>query len=196
MTEQLYRSNLNPDLKPVSKKILKKHFPGNVSWDAVKMTAALHLYVSDQIGYDSRDNWSGSGRRPFRSPVKAWKNDGNCEEQSVLLASLLGSVRGVESKLVSVTRPDTGQRHLLVMSGFRLGADRVSEKLDSFYSSIDGFISGSQYSWKTGAGVYWFICDAEFANHVGDRSSLTSSNYVTSTRDGWSWCDKNYEITV
>lgn len=195
MTEQLYRNSLNPDLKPVTKKILKKHFPRSISWDAVKMTAALHLYVSNQIGYESRDNWGGSGRRPFRSPVKTWKKDGNCEEQSVLLASLLGSVRGIKSKLVNVTC-DTGQRHLLVMSGFRITTTKASEKLNHFYSNVNVSVSGSQYSWKNGAGVHWFICDAEFSNYVGDRSSLTSSNYVVSTRNGWDWYDKNYEIII
>ena len=106
--EELYRSNLDYRLRPVVKKILEDTFSHITNWDAVKITAALHFYISQKVDYVSRG--SSPNRRRFRSPTEAWKKGGNCEEQSVLLSSLFASVRGVESKLVSGGKPD-GSNH-------------------------------------------------------------------------------------
>lgn len=193
--EELYRSNLDYRLRPVVKKILEDTFSHIGDWDAVKITAALHYYIAEKVGYESRG--SSPNRRRFRPPTEAWKMGGNCEEQSVLLASLFASVRGVDSKLISVGKPD-GSNHLLVFSGYVLSSDRVLEKLKEFYRTDYHFDYefGSGFSWQMRDDVCWIFSDPEFSTYIGDTGSLTHDGYVIDTDDGWEWYDKNYEIEL
>lgn len=193
--EELYRSNLDYRLRPVVEKILEDTFSHITNWDAVKITAALHFYISQKVDYVSRG--SSPDRRRFRPPTEAWKRGGNCEEQSVLLSSLFASVRGVESKLVSGGKPD-GSNHLLVFSGYRLGPDPVMDRLKQFYRTDYHFdySFGSGFSWQDRENVCWFFSDPEFSDYIGDTGSLKRSGYVVDTSDGWEWYDKNYEINL
>lgn len=195
--EDLYRKNVDSRLGPVAKKILHSGFPFFYEWDAVKISAALHYYVAEKVSYEPRGR--SPVRRRFRPPTECWEKGGNCEEQSVLLASLFGSVRGVESRWVSVRKRGGGGDHLLVFAGYRLDSKGVEQRLKDFYDGSENFDKSYRngFAWQNRDGVSWFFADPEFSSYIGDYGSLERDDYLWMLSDSnWEWWDKNYEYKV
>jgi len=193
--DQLYKSNLDYRMGPIVKKILEEHFNHISSWDAVKMCAALHFYCYHKLDYHTRDDYDGPGRRPFRSPTETWKRGGNCEEQSILVASLLNMVKGTETKVLSVVTGDRSAAHLVPMVGFYLGGSKVYDKLESFYREDFHFRYNLRNGvhWTVDGDLSWFSSDSEFSVFLGDTESLADSGYVRDTGSGWNWIDVRRE---
>lgn len=193
--EELYRKNIDTRLKPVVKTILKSGFGYIDSWDSIQISAALHHYLSKRINYKSRG--CSPNRRRFRPPTETWKKGGNCEEQSVFIASLYGCVKGVESKLVSVGNED-GNFHLLPLAGYNLSSGGVQTRLERFYQKDLNFDRSfdSGMNWVKSEGLIWFFADTEYSNYIGDIENLKRDGYVVDVSDGWKWNNKRYEIRI
>ena len=190
----VYRENFDYRMKPVVEKICDTAFPQVRSWDSVKIATAVHHYIYNKVSYESRG--SSPNRRRFRPPTESWHKGGNCEEQTVMLASLFASINGVESKVLSVANT-SDDYHLLVFAGFDLPADGVKSRIKGFYSDYKTFGMGydSGFSWQNDSsnGVTWFFADPEFCVYLGDTGSLKRDGYVVDTGGGWKWHKLSYE---
>ncbi|WP_125920040.1 hypothetical protein [Haloparvum sedimenti] len=186
-----YHDRLQSGMQPIVREILDRHFSAHEGeWTPVTVAAALHFYIHRKIPYERRHE---DGTRPFRPPTETWRTGGNCEEKTVTLASLYDSLRGVETRMLSVFN-DSGDGHLLVEAGVDASAIRVNDALDEFYERLaerrDTFSDDYRSYYVTdGDRRTWYVADPEMGGYLGDAGSLSRKGYVSGRRIDWEWVD-------
>lgn len=128
--KQRWRSRVDRSFHEIAEQILQ-YYPGSNSYSTIEKTAALHQYVYHKIGFEARFNKSPS--RPFRSPngcLQAGK--GNCQEKSILVASLLTGMQEIKARTVALTR-EGGNSHRILEIHFPYPPEIVCDTIRDFY---------------------------------------------------------------
>ena len=187
-TANKWGKRVDTDLQVVSGYILQ-YFPSVSNRSYIKKVAALHLYVYEKVDYERRN--FGNDPRDMRMPKECWRSSGNCQEQIVLLASLLKSVPELEmrTKALSHNREsDIGHRTFEVR--FPYAPEDVKEVLKNFYQKTPHFDgSAPKMSWNRvkNKNDTWIVADPTMSRCLGDLSSHRNKGYVTDTEDSWKW---------
>ncbi|GAB3415530.1 hypothetical protein GCM10027435_11820 [Haloparvum alkalitolerans] len=186
-----YYGHLQSGMEPIVREILDSHFSGyDGEWTPVTVAAALHFYIYRKLPYERRHE---GGTRPFRPPTETWRTGGNCEEKTVTLASLYDSLRGVETRMLSVFN-EAGDGHLLVEAGVDAKPVRVDDALDEFYRRLaerhDAFSDSHRSYYVTDdTELVWYVSDPEMSGYLGDAGSLSRQGFVSGRRLDWEWVD-------
>lgn len=172
------------------------------------VTAAFHLhqFVYTEVPYESRHDDGVS--RPVREPAVTLERGGNCEEQCILLASLL-STAGIDHCFLSLHRSD--RAHLSMWCGDLGSTEEVDLDIVELGETTGVQVEGiaSQHtnenqiatighalaeltvrSLKDGTTVVrtrWYYCDPVMGGYLGDLSGLRTKDYITA--DGKWDCD-------
>ena len=154
--------------------------------DRISDTVCLHHYTYNEVGYEWRNH-----RNPLKGFEEVMANGGNCEEQCILLASLLESVPRAKTRFTVVESP-TQTDHTFLQVCFP-GADdetvrgRVTEIYDSNPYELMPYHPDTYY-WETDSeGENWFTCDPEHSRWLGDHETLFNNGWAVETSDGWRW---------
>ena len=154
----------------------------------IEKVAALHLYVYEKVDYELRVD------RDFKPPKECWRSSGNCQEQTVLLASLFESILTVESRTRSLSHDqDREYDHRTLEVKFLCPPQDVIENLRDFYSKTQHF-SGptSEFVWSHNKETNhtWMVADPIMSSHLADTSSHEKKGYLNRANGSWDW----YEV--
>jgi hypothetical protein len=159
--------------------------------DRISDTVCLHHYTYNEVDYEWRDH-----RNALKGFEEVMANGGNCEEQCVLLASLLESVPRVETRF-TVVKSRTQSDHTFLQVCFPGSDDetvrsRVAELYESHPHELMPYYPDTFY-WETDSeGEHWFTCDPEHSRWLGDHETLFNSGWAVETSDGWHWQEIRY----
>lgn len=154
------------------------------NWDQLSAALALHNYSYNELKYSTR-NTSDGGRRLFKDLYETWQGGGNCEEQTVFLASLLTAVDTVKVGVVRAKNYAGG--HLLPEVGVPSPPDSVANVLEELRRVENRRFPSTElvhYRQYNSDGLYWYPVDPEFSSYPGDLSSLSEKGYVTLYSNG------------
>jgi hypothetical protein len=149
---------------------------------ALARSIALHNFVYRRV--DSRDR---TGDDPLRRFGEVLDHGGNCEEKSILLASLLSRVEGVGVRFVTIERQSVGHAllEIHVPHGDR---DRQADRMRTLYDRTPEIgVSPQRISWEGYGGDDWLLADPEYSRYLGDLQPLIDDGYARLTQNGESW---------
>jgi len=165
---------------------LKKTFQGSGFPDWVVEACALHFFVHEGSSY------SRTGLHDVVDPEEMLHRlDGDCKDQSVLLASLYRAV-GLDVRLLFVAKPDSDYGHAFPEVYCPVpDVDLVCSVLEKFYQRELDRQVGEVYFEESGAEPgFWLLADPEGTSYVGDIERLREERYVRDTAGGgWEWYD-------
>lgn len=186
--EQIWQDRIDEGMKEQGREIVAS-FPEAHSDSLVEHAAAIHAYVYQKIESENRDFASGDPR-PMRMPRETWKlKKGNCQEISILIASLLKSAWGLEVRTLGLDHPEKSVGHRILEIGIPYHPEDVSEVLEAFYNRslhTDNFPGYCMYS--EGDNRAWFVADRN-RECIGDISFLEKGGYIEDYGNGYEWCD-------
>lgn len=174
-----------------------QHFPAcNGSY--MDQIAALHLYVYEKVEYESR-NFETSPRS-LRMPRECWRRGGNCQEQIMLLASLLKTIPEVEMRTKGLTDNEQNRiGHRILEVRIPAGPDTFKSYLKDFYDRTQHFEGEpSKMSWSIvkNKDDSWIVADPEFSSFLGDLSEHRKQGYVVDSDGSWTWHQVDTEDPV
>ena len=183
-SSKTWKSRLDRNFSNMSDHILK-YFPTVKDHCPIEKIAALHLYVYEKVDYELRED------RDFKPPKDCWRTSGNCQEQTVLLASLFKSIVMVEARTKSLSHnQDREYGHRTLEVKFPYHPKKVTEILEDFYSRtqhFNGSTSKFVCSHNKKATHTWIIADPTMSNHMADTSSLEKKGYLNRNNRSWEW---------
>lgn len=154
----------------------------------------IHQVISE-VAYESRHESFES--REFRDPKTIIEEGGNCQEQSVLLASLLTLV-DITVLVVGLEGSDV-ENHLSLYCGAERNEESIAELVNLAYEHTeltenDALISEiyqqNGLGFSGGTEVQVFCCDPVMSNWIGDSRALEQQGYLQTLEDGYEWqCD-------
>lgn len=187
-----YGRHVSTDLTDTANEILEKKGVSRSCEDPVKIAFNLHRYTHKQVKYESRHDPSPSRR--FRSPLETLENGGNCEEQSVLLASLLES-KDVRTQVLALEPREPPEPHLSLRcylgDGTEHKGSQIRELLGGVAEMIDTPILSAIADPPRCLGkVRMYYADPEFCRYLGDPGYFQSQGYMK--REGTEWlCERS-----
>ena len=149
--------------------------------DWVVEVCGLHFFVAEGSSYER------TGSSIPDPGDMLYRLEGDCQDQSVLLASLYMSV-DLDVRFVRVSKP--GQSHVLTEVYCPApDSDLVCSVLRKFYSRELGRDVGEiAFEERSGESGFWLVADPEWSSFVGDISTLRG-DYITDSASGWEWRD-------
>lgn len=186
--ESVWQSRVNPSMGREAHKIIDS-FPEVDRYSEIELCASLHLYVRNEISYEKR-GFAGGNPRDYRPPEEVWRIGGNCGEQTILLASLMCSVGGIETRTMGLSREDNRIGHRLLEVKFLNYPDNVVDILKNFYGRTTRYtVEEPYFVWTCHPDnrYTWMIADPRMSSHLGDYSSLESKGYIDDFEDTWEW---------
>jgi hypothetical protein len=152
--------------------------------DYVVSAAGLHYLCSEASSFDN------TGDRVFDPDEMLMRLKGDCQDQSVLLASMYLAA-GLDVRFVRIDRPG-GDRHVLPEVYCPVSDSQLtSDVLKEFYRREVGESIGD-VGWegdREGSGV-WLVADPVFSRYVGDIRDLRRDGYIeVDGSGGWEWTD-------
>lgn len=176
-TSTTWSSQINRDLNSLAVDILNL-YPEVRSHSQIEAAAAIHYHINDTIEYEER---SGSnGRRDLRPPVECWNiGAGNCQEKSLLTASLLASLGPYTIHTLSLTSSEGGKHRILEIE-FCYHYSDVLEIIRDFYNRSEKTASYSDLIGfcRDHDNTYTSVIADTGSTHLGDYSNLISMGYV------------------
>jgi hypothetical protein len=192
-----WKARVDSEFQAMSRHILR-YFPEARKYNCIEKAAALHLYVYEKVDFQSRD--FGNNPRDIRRPKECWKSSGNCQEQTILLASLLKSVPELETRTKGLSHNQersVGHRTLEVRIPY--AQQHVKQTLEKFYDRTHHFdrrfLNQHWVSLKESNEV-WMVADPTMSSYLGDLSSHRRKGYLIHTGDGFEWYQVNGENTL
>lgn len=148
----------------------------------VLLSCGLHFLVSNGTEYFS------SGAYIPEPTEMVDKLQGDCEDQSVLLASLY-IASGLEPRFVIISDAYGNNPHVLTEVYCSVpDTDTTHSVLETFYQEeLDMRIETVSWEHSSDSG-YWYVADPEFSRYIGDIKSLKRDDYIRDTGSGWEWC--------
>jgi len=141
---------------------------------SLKKIAKLHGYTYRNIEYKSTG-------LEFRTPSKTWKLGGDCEDQTILLSSLLLS-QGFTVRTVWV------QNHVIpeVLLPWDPGTGLDRKVNDATDADVDFAVAGDV---DRGEGLegWWYPVDPEGSRFIGDLKNHYEEDYAVNHGDHWTW---------
>jgi hypothetical protein len=187
-SENKWKARVDSDLQAMSRHILR-YFPEARKYNCVEKAAALHLYVYEKVDFQSRD--FDNNPRDIRRPKECWKSSGNCQEQTILLASLLKSVPELETSTKALSHNQersVGHRTLEVRIPYT--GKYVNQKLERFYdrtNHFDGKLSRVHWTLLEKSNEILMVADPTMSRYLGDLSSQRNKGYVVNRGGSWQW---------
>lgn len=183
MELEKYPPLVNPRIEETADDIILYEHERTI--DPVEIAFYLHHYVSREVRYDSRHGDGGS--REFRDPLDALDLGGNCEEQCVLLASLLES-KGIPYQFVELEHPGKEHGHLslrcCVTERGEKALERIAELCEST-ETVQDYQKAISLLETGGRKRRWYFADPEMAVYLGDPSGYRGNGYMT--QKGFEW---------
>lgn len=150
--------------------------------DWITLSCGLHYLVANGTDYFL----SGSD---IPSPSEMLgRLQGDCEDQSVLLASCYMAA-GLEPRFVIISDNEGNNGHVLPEVYCPVpDPDTTSSVIRKFYRrELD--LDIDTISWEDcSRSGYWFVADPEFSRYVGDIQDLERDGYIRNTGSEWEWC--------
>ena len=173
-----YQQYIRDDMARTVEQI-RKGFTGIDDWKDVDLTAACHLYVKNNVDYEVRGR---NPRRPFRPAHEVLEDQaGNCQEQTVLLVSLLNAVPDIEVRCVWVETPAetmymlpeikyfTERTGYMGLFNFYKNTEHCSEDATNF--AQDNFNTEDEEK-------AYFPADPSSGEYIGDISWLAKNDII------------------
>lgn len=183
-SKNLWKERVDRDFCKMSDHILR-YFPAVNDYSPIEKAAALHLYVYEKVDYELRDD------RDFKPPKDCWRSSGNCQEQTIILASLLKSMRKLEIRIRSLSHDqDREYGHQTLEIKFPYSPQDVTDSLENFYNRTRHFDqSTSEFSWSCSKkdDYVWMVADPTMSTHIGALSEHEEKGYVGSSSGSWDW---------
>lgn len=175
-----------PGRFPHIERKLMETFEGSEFPDWVVKAAALHFFVGSGAEY------SLTGFDVSDPDEMLQRLSGDCEDQSVLLASLYRSV-GLDFRILFVrSDPSSRQGHVLV-EVYCPVPDRelVCGVLRKFYRrELGREVEELFFEERSGETGFWLLADPEFSYYLGDLWELKEEGYARDLGGGgWEWTD-------
>lgn len=148
--------------------------------------AALFEYVKTNVQYVSDPIDMSRGRRnqleyAARPDVTITVRGGDCEDQAILMASLL-SATGIKNRMHCVVNGNN-EGHLLTEVAIDSAiSDKIVSLLNNFYNKVRRPTGPRVYYWFNGDGEAWIVVDTT-RNYVGDYSSLMADGFIDKLSD-------------
>ena len=179
---QSWQKYLSRNLNELAANILSRY--GVNPYSPVEHAAAIHYEVNKEVEYEPR--FKSSPSREMRSPLETWRvKAGNCQEKSLLTASLLSTIRGFRIRTV-VLKSDDGGSHRILEIKIPYHPKDVCDTVWNFYkeSCCTGSFKDTVGFEQHPEGEYtWLIADSG-TEYIGDLSHLERMGYVFETKDG------------
>jgi hypothetical protein len=192
---QFWRSNVDGSMQKAGRKIVEC-FPEARNHNEIERTAAIHAYVYQKIDGENRDFKSGNARE-MRMPQETWRiGKGNCQEVSLLIASLLKSTPNAMVRTIGLDHPDKRVGHRILQVGFKYNRHQIAETVDAFYRRshhVDG-VAGSFFS-QDESSRSWVVTDRN-RECLGDISFLEKAGYIDKYGDKFTWQGKNDQYNL
>ena len=171
-------------MRPLAVRIASEHLEGPT--DALMRAAALFEYVKNHVTYVPDPIHRGQNVEYNATPVETLESGGgDCDDQAVLMASLLSAI-GIDNRMLLLGN-DRDEWHLA--TEFRLDAsmrDVFPDVLNEFYANVDRAVnSGSYLSFEEDGGL-WLLADTT-RDFVGDYGSLLDQGFLYQTDSGLHW---------
>lgn len=150
----------------------------------VVSAAGLHYLCSEASSFDN------TGDRVFDPDEMLMRLKGDCQDQSVLLASMYLAA-GLDVRFVRIDRPG-GDSHVLPEVYCPVSdSDLISDVFREFYSREIGESVGQvAFEGSRGRDGYWLVADPVFSRYVGDIRDLEQDGFIEVDSSGsWSWKD-------
>lgn len=152
--------------------------------DLVSITTCIHHYVYNQIPYDGT-NTSSSKLRSFQ---ETFYNGGNCEEQCILLTSLLESFSGLTTEFIAVQGKDCHLVTRVKFPGQQPPSQTANRIREVYRNNPEMTTTPSDIHWETYNNTHWFIADPVQSRWLGDIGRLEANGYIQKTGDNdWQW---------
>lgn len=180
-----YRSFVDSDsVRSLAVRIASEHLEGPT--DTLMRAAALFEYVKNHVTYVSDPIHRGQNVEYNATPVETLENGGgDCDDQAVLMASLLSAI-GIENRMLLVGN-DRDEWHLA--TEFRIDAsmrDVFADVLNGFYANVDRAVNSGNYLSFEEDGGLWLLADTT-RDFVGEYGSLWDQGFLYQTDSGFQW---------
>lgn len=147
----------------------------------VLLSCGLHFLVSNGTDYFL----SGASIPDPTDMVD--KLEGDCQDQSVLLASLY-IASGLEPRFVAISDRYGKKPHVLTEVHCSVpDTETTYSVIEKFYDEELDMMTET-ISWEsTNQKGYWYVADPEFSRYIGDIESLKQDDYIRDTGSEWEW---------
>jgi len=185
MKIEQYADYVRTDIQGIADDILlSEHDRTN---DPVEIAFYLHHYVYREVEYDDRHAES----RSIRDPLDCLDLGGNCEEQVVLVASLLAS-KEIPIQFVELLPPNEDYGHLTLRCCITDGAKDVRAEIAELCETtptVPDYSKVISIRIKS-TNERWYYADPTMGTYLGDPSGLKNQGYIS--KYGFDWlCDLN-----
>lgn len=180
--KSIWQSRVDTNMQRPASQILD-FYPEARDHSPVEKAAAIHHHVNTEIEYEKRD--FDNNPRDLRLPLECWNTGaGNCQEKSLVTASLLSGVGHYTVHTVALSR-EGGGKHRILEIEFPYHYNHVSNTLWDFYKRSDttesfsdmiAFVRGDENTYTS------VIADTGSA-YLGDLGHLKSMGYVVDPPD-------------
>jgi len=149
----------------------------------VLLSCGLHFLVSNGTDYFTTGAY-------IPKPTEMLDElHGDCQDQSVLLASLY-IASGLEPRFVAISDAYGDNPHVLTEVYCSVPETETTYSvMETFYEEeLD--LRTETFSWtQSNDSGYWYVADPEFSRYVGDIKGLKRDDYIRDTETGWEWCN-------
>jgi len=177
-----YFSKVAPEKFPHIQRELAQVFRPTEFPDWIIQACGLHFFVEQASVYED------SGPSIPDPDEMLYRLEGDCQDQSVLLASMYLSV-GLDVRFVRI-KDEFGEGSHVFPEVYCPAPDRelVCSAVRKFYDrEFDRRIDEIYFEGNDSELGFWLIADPEFSRYVGDVESLRRDDYVHDTAGGWQW---------
>lgn len=150
----------------------------------VVSAAGLHYLCAEASSYGN------TGDRVFDPDEMLMRLNGDCQDQSVLLASMYLAA-DLEVRFVRIDKPG-GDRHVLTEVYCPVSDSQLtSEVFSEFYRrEVGEGIGDVGWEGARGRDGVWLVADPVFSRYVGDIRDLRRDGYIEMRGSGgWEWRD-------
>lgn len=181
---KIYHDRINTEKTWPTQEILSNY--NTKVQTAVERTTLLHHYLYNEIKYIPKPIRTSNPKTPVQTLER---KGGNCEEQSILLASLLSQITGVQARILSIQNPEE-YNHVLLETHFpHSSPEDVVDTVKEIYAEHDRLqeTPDALYAEQDSEQRTWFITDPEQSHWLGDMNSLFNSDWAHKTENSWQW---------
>jgi transglutaminase-like putative cysteine protease len=171
-----YKKHLTPEKFQYINKVVNQRFTTNTS-NQYKQAAVLHKVAARKIEYHS------SGSKISSPEDMVDLQSGDCQDQTVLLASMLLAA-GLDIRIIAARKIKENAGHVLVQVQLpdHTVPDQHTEIRDTHESLFN--YRPDRLAYTIINGEKYFLADPEFSDYIGDRSSLVGE-YIVEDGDDW-----------
>lgn len=182
-----YESRVTDDCYGLVSEITDRYTVEHPDPRVVYESVMLHHYVRTELADEPRDH----DVDPLKTFSETWNSKaGNCEEQSILLCSLLRQLPDHRTRFITVDNGNLEGHALLEITYTDFDdPDRVARLIRVAHRFIEGVDrEAHEIHWETDRGEHWFVLDPIKSDYVGDVSRHVEEGYVHREADGtWEW---------